>query len=98
MGAPTSDRGGIQQVYRALVADGWEIVTVYDGGDDDEFVSSEKETIAAIMAVDDAYMNVVKGEQTGWVRFVLGNAPDEVVCDYTVNLSEVLDPLMRSWW
>lgn len=27
-----------------------------------------------------------------------GNDPDEVVCDYGVSLSPVIDPLTESWW
>ena len=53
----------------------------------------------AIMAVDDAFLVVnITPERQGWVRFVLGNAPEEVICDHTVNLSSVIEPLTDSWW
>lgn len=96
MPVPTSDKAGIRQVIRALKADGWELDCVYDGGDEDNPVTGEQEAIDAIDAVDDAYLNVKKGEDTGWVRFVLGNEPDEVVCDYTTNLTAV-DALINEW-
>lgn len=97
MAAPTSDRGGIQQVIRALKADAWELDFVYDGGDDDQPVSTETEAVNAVMAVDDAFLNFKRGDETGWVRFVLGNDPDEVVCDYTTNLTAV-DTLTHGWY
>lgn len=37
-------------------------------------------------------------KQESHVRFVMGNEPEEVVCDYGVSLSFVLDPLTESWW
>ena len=95
MGAPTTDRGGIQQVIRALKDDGWSLTFVYYG-EEDIPVTNETEAIDAVMSVDDAYLNVARGNETGWVRFVLGNAPDEVVNDYTTNLT-IVDTLTTSW-
>lgn len=100
MSAPSSDRAGIRQVIRALRAAGWVLVEVYDG-EDDVPVSNETEAVDAVMAVDDAYLHVAEGTPTGprgWVRFVLGNDPEEVVCDHTINLGSVLDPLTEGWW
>jgi hypothetical protein len=96
MGAPTTDRGGIQQTIRALVAEGWDLLFVWDG-EDRVPVTMEPAAIEAITAVDDSRLYVGKGAERGWVRFVLGNAPDEVVCDYTTNLTCV-DTLTESWW
>lgn len=98
MSKPTTDRGGIQQTIRALKEAGWELHQVADGGDENENVATEPEALDAIMAVDDAYLIVKRGDDTGWVRFVLGNDPEEVICDHTADLSDVLDPLTRSWW
>lgn len=96
MSTPTSDTAGIRQVIRALKADGWELAFVFDG-EEDVTVTGEREAIDAITAVDDAYLNVERNGTTGWVRFVLGNAPDEVVCDYTTNLT-VVDMLTSGWY
>ena len=96
MAAPSSDTAGIRQAIRALKADGWALAFVLDG-EDDIPVTAETEAIEAITAVDDAYLHVRKGEARGWVRFVMGNDPDEVICDYTTNL-KVIDTLTDGWY
>lgn len=99
MGSPTTDRGGIQQTIRALTAAGWNLTSVYDG-EEDMTVTKEGEALDNIMAVDQAWLYVTEagtGRQA-WVFFVLGNSPEEVVSDYTLNLEDVLDPLTKSWW
>lgn len=97
MSAPTTDRGGIQQVIRTLKAAGYELDSVWDG-EESTPVSTEHEALEVIMNLDQAtlYVNVL-GVTVGHVFFVLGNDPDEVVCDYTVNLTEV-DTLISSWY
>lgn len=100
MSAPSSDQAGIRQVIRALRARGWVLNFVYDG-EEEVKVKTEQDAIDAIMAVDEATLVVNEGTVTGprgWVFFVLGNDPDEVVCDHTINLSGVLDPLTEGWW
>ena len=96
MPTPTTDAAGIRQTIRALVADGWTLDRV-EFGDDPEPVRNETEALEHITSVDDAFLVVTKGEESGWVRFVMGNEPYEVVCDYTINL-ECLDSLTDSWW
>jgi hypothetical protein len=95
MNAPTTDRGGIQQTIRALVADGWALSHVYDS-EENVRVSNELQAIEAIEATGYAILHVRKGDAKGWVQFVLGNAPDEVICDYSTNLTAV-DALTESW-
>jgi len=103
MGAPTTDRGGIEQVIRALRAAGWELDYV-DDTEEKIPVSTEPEAVEAITAVDEAFLHVKKRESngvvydTGYVFFVLGNDPEEVVCDHTTNLSDVIDPLTEGWF
>lgn len=100
MSAPSSDKAAIRQTIRALVEAGWHPLEVYDG---EEVVpaTTESEAIDAIMAVDDATLVVTEGLtapiQKGWIRFVMGNEPFEVICDHTINLSGVIDPLTNTW-
>jgi len=100
MSVPMTDEAGIRQTIRALKAGGYVLVHVFDGEEDVE-VSTESEAVEAITAVDDAYLYVApKGDadgKTSWVRFVLGNDPEEVICDHGVSLAHVIDPLMERW-
>lgn len=102
MGKPTTDRGGIQQAIRALKADGWSLDRISDMGEY-ILVSNETQAIEAIEATGMARLYVKrigfggKGSEWGWVFFVLGNDPEEVICDYTTNLT-CLDTLTDSWY
>jgi len=100
--APTSDRAGVRQTLRALKADGWKPLWVdYRDGEDEEVpCTKERETVEAVMQVDDAFLVVEHTEtkERGWVRFVMGNEPDEVVCDYTVKLEgPALKAMFERW-
>jgi hypothetical protein len=100
MSAPSTDRGAVQQIIRALRAADYQLVAVNDG-EELVKVSNEAEALAAIFAVDEATLVVTiprsDGRQGG-VFFVLGNDPEEVAADWHLTLSPVLDPLTRAWW
>lgn len=100
MSAPSSDRAGIRQAIRALRNNGWDLHYVNDG-EERILVKTESEAIDAIMAVDCArlFVNHIGPDyDSGWLFFVLGNMPDEVICDYTTNLESVIEPLTDSWF
>lgn len=97
MSAPKTDRDGIQQVMEALSRDGWKVVGVQDY-EDDPVMDSYDEALTYIMDLDEARLLVARGHGHGWVYFVLGNDPEEVVSDYTLTLSHVLDDLTEGWW
>lgn len=94
---PTTDRGAAQQIIRALVRDGWGLTIVWDG-EESTAITNETEALNAIFAVDMAHLHVTRGSDRGWVWFVLGNDPEEVAADWTVNLSGTLDPLTERWF
>lgn len=96
MPAPKTDESGIRQTIRALQNAGYTLRTVWDGGEEVK-VATESEALKAITDVGDAILYVVRGPGEGWVRFVMGNEPFEVICDHTEGLEPVLDPLMRGW-
>ena len=114
MTAPSSDSAAIRQTIRALKAAGVTPTYVEYGGGDGEDITpetTEQQIIDAVMAVDDAYLIVDlpaslwheahpghPGGKTSHIRFVMGNDPEEVICDHGVSLSPVLDPLTESWW
>ena len=99
MGAPESDSAAIRQTIRALKAAAWTLDYV-DNGEEDIPVKTEQEAIDAITAVDQAWLFVKRTENgvRSYVFFVLGNDPEEVICDHTVDLSPVLDPLTDRWF
>lgn len=103
MSAPSSDKAGIRQVIRALRAAGYTITGGHDGDDFFEVASiaSEDLIIEHLTACDDSTLHTYKADEeqkNSHVYFVLGNDPEEVVCDYGVSLEPVLGPLTESWW
>lgn len=102
MSAPSTDRAAVAQIIKALQAAGWVLDHVYDG-EDKIPTRKVEETIHAIFAVDDAYLHVKRADsahmknETGWVRFVLGNEPFEVASDYTMNLEDALKATFDAW-
>lgn len=102
MGAPSSDKAAIRQVIRALRKAGYTITGGHDGEDFFEVAAdvSEDTLIDDYLTVcDDSTLHTWKdGEGNSHVYFVLGNDPEEVVCDHGVSLSPVLDPLTEGWW
>jgi hypothetical protein len=101
MSVPSSDSAAIRQTIRAFKEAGVVPFYVEYGSDEGEKVegASEQAIIDAIMAVDDAYLLVrLPDGSESHVRYVMGNDPEEVVCDYGVSLSFVLDALTESWW
>jgi len=98
MHKPTNDTSGVTQTVKALNNAGWKPLWVqYTGEDEMELVNTVAEAIEEIMAVDDCFLIVEKDGDRGWVRFVMGNDPDEVVCDYTTKLDDALDPMFAVW-
>ena len=101
MSAPSSDKAAIRQTIRALRrADH----VIYGGNDGEEEVvykpnASEDDIIADMTACDDStlYVRLPDGTES-FIYFVLGNEPEEVICDHGVSLSPVLDPLTSAWW
>jgi len=96
MSVPGTDKAAVRQVIRALVAGGWTLDMVYDG-EEEIPTTTESQVMDAVFAVDMAHLHVHKNDLHGWVWFVLGNDPDEVVADYTINLEKVMGPLWEHW-
>lgn len=98
MSIPSTERAGVIQAIRALKANGWNLEYVDSSDIDLEYVSNEKEAIEAIESVGFATLYVTRAGNTGWVFFTMQNgAPDEVICDYTVNL-ECIEKLQDTWF
>lgn len=97
---PSNDREAVTLILEGLVAKGHVIVEVQDdiwSGDPDDNVKTGNdvaEAVKAVMAVDEAFVIF----ERGYIYFVLGNDPEEVACDYTVNLDPDLSNITDPWW
>jgi hypothetical protein len=100
---PKSDEEGVRRVYDALVKAGYRI-GVQDGARE-EFPPpmSKDDAVSEVMSCDDGFFIVFDDDSTeqqdrfGYIYFVYGNEPGEVVCDYTTNLEHVIEPLTKNW-
>lgn len=98
MGAPTSDKAGVRQTYRTIKNAGLRVVVVDGAGEEFHNLTTEDEVIAEVMSCDDGYFIVFDGDQRiGFIWFVFGNDPEEVICDYATSLSYLIDPLTDGW-
>ena len=81
-------RSGLNAGYAITVNDG-EGMPVKRSADHDEI-------LAAMFSVDEEHLEFSKdGKRVGWVFFVYGNDGWDVICDHTVNLSDILDDANR---
>ena len=96
MSTPKDDKAAIRAIIRAVRAAGWHLDHVNDG-EEETAVTTEEAALDAITAVDEARLYVRKQGRRGWVLFVMGNEPYEVAANYTVNLTDAIDPLTDSW-
>jgi hypothetical protein len=101
-GAPRDDKDGVEQTYDALVAAGYD-VGVLDGAQEEFFGLSKEKAVAEVMSCDEGwFLAMPKGatgseNRFGWVYFVYGNDPMEVINDHTTNLESVINPLSKRW-
>lgn len=102
MSAPSSDKAAIRQVIRALRKADHVITGGHDGEDFFEVAPDVSENVLIddhLTVCDDSTLHVrLPDGSTSHIYFVLGNDPEEVVCDHGVSLSPVLDPLTEGWW
>lgn len=95
---PSNDREAITLILDGLRAKGVTPYVVNDG-EDVVPVDSTAAAVEAITAVDEATVEVsLPDGRESFIFFVLGNDPEEVVCDHGVSLSEFIDPIVDPWW
>ena len=93
MGKPRTDRTAILQLIQALKKAGWKAVSI--SYPEDVNVRDMNPNAIATHITDNydiATLEFKKPEvdnyRTQWIYFVMGNAPEEVACDYTVSNQE----------
>lgn len=98
MPKPTVEYSAITAILDHMKKDGWTLLEVNDS---EEVYSVHNVTATAVMHVtdvDEATVILRKGDLRGWIFFVLGNSPEEVICDYTTNLDPHLSKLTDPWF
>lgn len=100
---PRDDVSAVRQTLRTLRAKGW-VVTKLEYSDGEFYDGSllgrrhyMNELLAEVMAVEDIFVHVQRGDESGWLYFVFGNDPEEVVCNSTTNVDDDLEDLYRKW-
>lgn len=96
---PSNDREAVTLILQGLVDKGHVLKEVQDDTwnpdpADNVKVSTVSEAVEVVMSVDEAFVIF----ERGYVFFVLGNSPEEVACDYTVNLDPDLSNITDPWW
>lgn len=95
---PSNDREAVTLILEGLVNAGHTIEYVNDG-EDLYYTEDVAEAVQHVMDVDMAHVFLdLPDGGSGWVWFVLGNDPEEVAADYTVNLDPDLSSIVDPWW
>ena len=106
MTTPKSDHAAIWKFISALKKGGWKAIKITEP----EFVvvgCDSPKGIADLIAnnYDEAVLHFsnekIQNGRMQWAYFVLGNSPEEVVCDYSEGIKEFADianQITESWW
>ncbi len=102
MPAPKTDAAAVLAILTALHDDGLtpSIVSYCDGDAVGiEGLTPVPAAVGEVLAVDDATVHFTRDgvPVSHWIRFVMGNDPAEVACDWTVSLDHIIDPILDSW-
>lgn len=95
---PSNDREAITLILEGLQADGWVLTRVNDSEESYRLGNNITRAVGHVTDVDFAHVFMERGEETGWVWFVLGNDPEEVAADYSTNLDPTLSNIVDPWW
>lgn len=99
---PSNDREAVTLILEGLAKKGYRVTEVMDDTycpDERTAVTEVSEAIELVMGVDEAFVYLLTPDMLpGYIFFVLGNDPEEVACDYTVNLDPDLSDIVDPWW
>jgi hypothetical protein len=99
---PSNDREAIGLILEGLAQQGYRVTEVMQDTwmpEDLTPVNSPEEAADAVCEVDEAYVYIDTPDGSeGWIFFVLGNEPEEVASNYTVNLDPALSNIVDPWW
>lgn len=82
----------VLELIKRMAAAGKPIVKFYDGGERGKFKSDDPfEILDIVFNLDEVYLYTETGAM---IFLVFGNDPDELICDYSTSLDDIIDPLM----
>ena len=96
---PSTDREAISLIIDGLIERGCTPTVARDGENDDLDYNDKDEALDWLTSCDESglFVELPDGEES-FIYFVLGNSPEEVVCDHSINLEEYIDPIVMPWW
>ena len=88
------ERDIIQFILNSFIAQGFEIQLQDEEGETTFWVKDAGEILPDVVDIEISHINVRNPSKrcVGWMMFVLGNSPAEVLADHTTNLEEFLKP------
>ncbi len=98
---PQNDREAISLIIDGLIERGCSPTLSRDGASEDLPYTDKESALDWLTSCDESVLFVdipTEIPDSGFLYFVLGNEPIEVVCDHDVNLSPYLDPIVDPWW
>lgn len=99
---PSNDREAISLIIDGLIKRGC-VPSICRDGDSEDIPYIDKNTaLDWLTSCDESvlFVDLPEGAErdSTFIYFVLGNEPEEVVCDHGVSLSPYLDPIIDPWW
>ncbi len=73
----------------------------YDGEEELEYTTDWKNVFASMFDTDEFWVQVRANkneagwDDSGWIRLIYGNSPEEMISDYTTNLEQYLKPTFK---
>ena len=93
------ERDVARHLLQSLVEQGFVLQDSED--EDEEWTNDPAKMLSVVTDVDAIYINVKHTQpkegwdDSGWVFLIMGNSPEEMISNYTVNLEQYLKPTFR---
>lgn len=99
---PSNDREAMSLIIDGLIERGCKPTLSRDGENEDLPFTDKESALDWLTSCDESVLFVDLPEgaesESTFIYFVLGNDPEEVVCDCGVSLSPYIDPIVNPWW
>ena len=78
------ERQAVFNLLNHMREHGWECYMVFNG-EEEILVTTTELAMEHVFSVDDSHMYFSKNGKTHWAYIVLGNSPEEIICDHTYS-------------